>query len=402
MASPDSNHSPLDLILETDSVIHPLTGIGRYTYELATRFHRMSAIGDLKLFSRGQWQDPAAIEDPGETRPAASDSAPLAPEKKRLKHLLTRNKLAVASYRRVIPAIHKRRLNAFSDTHIYHAPNFMLLPYHGRKIVTFHDLSVLNYPQYHPDDRVGKLAPEMEKAALNADHIITDSETVRQEVIDYFGLAPNRVSAVHLASALGHEHSDEASRTLWLKQQQLKDKNYFLFVSTLEPRKNVSALLRAYDQLPAAIKASHPLVLAGQLGWNSSELRQEISSLKARNNILLPGYLSNGELAHLYAGATALVFPSVYEGFGLPIIEAQSFGTPVITSTVSCMPEVAGTGAMLVDPTDPQAISVAMLSIIEDASLATRLRQAGKTNADKYSWEETAKQTLDIYRLVAG
>ncbi|MEH6590852.1 MAG: glycosyltransferase family 1 protein [Halioglobus sp.] len=401
MDSSDNTHSPVNLILETDSVIHPLTGIGRYTYELATRFHQMSAIDDLKLFNRGQWQNPDTIEDPGSTRPDPSDSAPLTTEKRQLKHLLTRNKLAVASYRRIIPAIHKRRLNVFSDTHIYHAPNFMLLPYNGRKVVTFHDLSVLKYPQYHTDDRVGKLAPEMEKAAINADHIITDSETVRQEVINYFGLAPNRVSAVHLASALNLEHSDEASRARWLQQQQLKDKTYFLFVSTLEPRKNVSALLRAYDQLPTNIKASHPLVLAGQLGWNSSELRDEISSLKARNNILLPGYLSNHQLAHLYAGATALIFPSIYEGFGLPIIEAQSFGTPVITSTVSCMPEVAGEGALLADPADTEAISMAMQSIIEDTKLASRLRQAGKTNADKYSWEDTAKKTLAIYRSLA-
>jgi glycosyltransferase involved in cell wall biosynthesis len=398
----DTSHSPLNLILETDSVIHPLTGIGRYTYELATKFRQMPAIGDLKLFSRGQWQDPAAIEDPGSTGSDQPGDTALTPDKKQLKHLLTRNKLAIATYRRIIPVLHKRRLNAFADTHIYHAPNFMLLPFDGRKIVTFHDLSVLKYPQYHPDDRVGKLAPEMEKAAVNADHIITDSETIRREVIDYFGLAPDRVSAIHLASALGHEHSDEDSRSLWLKQLQLQDNAYFLFVSTLEPRKNVSALLQAYDQLPAPIKASHPLVLAGQLGWNANSLKQEISTLKARHNILLPGYLSNRELAHLYAGATALVFPSVYEGFGLPIIEAQSFGTPVITSNVSCMPEVAGEGAILVDPTDTGAISMAMRSIVEDKNLVTRLRQAGKNNAEKYSWENTAEKTLEIYRQVAG
>jgi alpha-1,3-rhamnosyl/mannosyltransferase len=306
----------------------------------------------------------------------------------------------IGAYRRIIPRYHNLRLRKLADSHIYHSPNFMLLPYPGRKVVTFHDLSILKYPQYHPHDRLRKLTPEIEKAARNADHIITDSEAVRQEVLEHFSLPRERVTAIHLASSLNSEDSAGDERKAWLSARNLKEKSYFLFVSTLEPRKNISALLSAYESLPTMIKKHHPLVLAGQLGWNSEQFEEKLTGMSTNNQIYRPGYLSNKDLCHLYAGASALVFPSHYEGFGLPIVEAQSFGTPVITANVSCMPEVAGNSALLIDPGDTSSLSLAMQRIVEDQQLAVNLSKAAIHNASRYSWDTTARKTLEVYQRV--
>ncbi|MDO9356586.1 MAG: glycosyltransferase family 1 protein [Solirubrobacteraceae bacterium] len=174
-------------------------------------------------------------------------------------------------------------------------------------------------------------------------------------------------------------------------------KPYVLAVGTLEPRKNLERLVEAWGKLPESLRASHDLALVGPRGWDDSDILRTAHEGGAK----LLGRVSEDELRALYAGAAAFAYPSLYEGFGLPILEAMAAGAPVVTSDRSSLPEVAGDAAVLVDPTDTAAIASAIESLLTDAPLAERLRAAGRARAAEFSWERTARETLGLLRGIA-
>lgn len=391
----------MKVIFATDPIFWPLTGIGRYTLELARRFSSASRVTDVRFFNMGHWQSETDILRFG----TKGSGEPAAAARKLnafglLRKTLSNNSLVVGAYSRLTPYVYRRRLNRFAGDYVYHGPNFMLPPFDGKKVTTFHDLSVLKYPEFHPESRVSFLTPEINKAAQNADHIITVSEAVRLEVIDYFGLPEDTVTAVHLASSLRQEPPNPASLAQFLAKHGLTDQQFLLFVSSIEPRKNVMRILDAYESLPSEFRKQHPLVLTGSSGWRSEKILDRISSLEAQGVVRYLGYTNDAELNCLYYSAGALVFPSIYEGFGLPIIESQSVGVPVLTSNVSCMPEVAGGAALLVDPFDVDEIAAGLEEIMLDEGLRGELRAKGFENAQKLSWDTTAAKTLDVYSRI--
>lgn len=386
---------PVNLILETDAIVAPLTGIGRYTLELLRAFQHSDDIADMRCVSRGQWQNPGKIIEE-QTQLESAERVGIETSTSRR---WTRNP-AKSLARMLLPLLQQQALRKFSDSHIYHSPNYRLTAYPGRKIATFHDLSLFKYPEFHPEERRRVLIPAIEKAATTADHLITDSEQVRREIIEYFALDEGKVTAIHLASSLDPDSIAPQGRDLFLQQTGLIPGRYFLFVSTLEPRKNIEGLLAAFNRLPEQIRQNYPLVLAGQMGWNSTGIVKDLQRATESGQVLQPGFLSNRELCYLYSGSRAFVYPSIYEGFGLPVIEAQHFGIPVITSNRSCLPEVVGASGMLIDPEDPVEISEAMHQLVEDSNLHQRLSDAGKRNAQRFSWKNTAAETIKVYRAL--
>jgi glycosyltransferase involved in cell wall biosynthesis len=174
---------------------------------------------------------------------------------------------------------------------------------------------------------------------------------------------------------------------------------YILFVGTLEPRKNLMRLVRAYRRM-ASRGAAHSLVLTGPIGWRYQALLRDISAVDAPGEITLTGAVSPSDLDALYRGADAFVYPSLYEGFGLPILEAMSRGIPCIVSTASSLPEVAGEAALPVDPRSTAGLAEAIERVVTDRDLADRLRRAGIARAARFSWEETARLTLEVYKRV--
>jgi alpha-1,3-rhamnosyl/mannosyltransferase len=182
-----------------------------------------------------------------------------------------------------------------------------------------------------------------------------------------------------------------------LKEHNLVKRQFLLFVSSIEPRKNIVRILDAYESLPQAFRNRYPLVFTGSSGWKSEEVLKRIHRLSDTGLVRYLGYTSDAELKYLYSSAGALVFPSIYEGFGLPIIEAQAMGVPVVTSDLSCMPEVAGEAALLVDPYNVQEISGALEQVMLDEDLRQKLKVSGLRNARQYSWDKTAVKTLDVY-----
>ena len=182
-----------------------------------------------------------------------------------------------------------------------------------------------------------------------------------------------------------------------LQAQGLAHGRYFLAVGTLEPRKNLVAALRAYSQLPQATQDAFPLVLAGMKGWHSAQLDRELAPLEASGRVRLTGYLERAELAALIAGATALVYPSIYEGFGLPPLEAMASGVPTIVSNVSSLPEVVGDTGLLVEPHDHKALCEAMRQMADAPELRAALAARALERSRQFSWDECAARTFAAY-----
>ncbi len=281
---------------------------------------------------------------------------------------------------------------------LYHDPNFLAYRFDGPTIVTVHDLSWIRYPQTHPPERVAVLNDLLPETLARAQHVITDAEFVRREVIDAFGIKPGRITAIPLGVREEFRPRDMQECRPTLAERRLSWRRYLLSVGTLEPRKNLRLVLEAYAQLPAGLRALYPLVLVGMRGWGSLELESSLKPLVESGSVRVAGFVSDCELAVLYAAARALVYPSLYEGFGLPPLEAMACGTPVIVSNSSTLPEVVGQAAPIIDPYDPAELCERMRMLVEDDASWERYRAAGLDRASGFSWRRCAQLTADVYR----
>ena len=284
---------------------------------------------------------------------------------------------------------------------VYHEPNFLPLRFAGPTVVTIHDLSWIRYPETHPKERVAIMNRILPLALERVQHVITDSEFIRREVISEFGISADRVTTTLLAPRSIFTPRDEQRARPTLSKHNLQQRSYFLVVGTLEPRKNVETAVRAHAGLPNLFGRRFPLVLVGMRGWLTSRLEGELKAPVERAEVRPLGFVTDDELADLYSGATALVYPSVYEGFGLPPLEAMACGTPVITSNVSSLPEVAGNAAVMHDPMDIDALRNAMKRFIEDEEFWLEKAAASVKQAALFSWERCAKETIAVYRAAA-
>jgi glycosyltransferase involved in cell wall biosynthesis len=260
-------------------------------------------------------------------------------------------------------------------------------------VVTVHDLTFERYPELYPKRWLSLYRRGLKVAAAEASAIVTPSEHVRDEVAAFTGIERSRLHVTPLASAM--REPDEAARAD--RGDHGISPPYVLAVGTLEPRKNLARLVRAYRSL-AEEGFSHALVIVGPEGWGSGELRDEIERGGAGR--IVQAFLGEEALAAAYADADAVAYVSLYEGFGLPILEAMSMGAAVVASNVAAIPEVAVDAAMLVDPTDEEAIADALRQVLTEPALRGDLSQRGRERAAGFSWEATARATLDVYREV--
>jgi alpha-1,3-rhamnosyl/mannosyltransferase len=242
----------------------------------------------------------------------------------------------------------------------------------------------------------------MPKVIKHAAHIVVDSEFVRQEVMDYYGLEAERVTTVLLGVSPEFMPVDAGQCAQVLAQFDLHPGRYLLAVGTLEPRKNLSTVIAAFAQLPDALRRRYPLVIIGMKGWGMGDLPGSLRKMIACGEVRLAGYVPQSHLPALYTGARALVYPSLYEGFGLPPLEAMACGTPVIASRRASLPEVVGDAGLLVEPLDDQAIAQHMRSLIEDDALHDALRIAGQRQAQAFTWRRCAMETMAVYRKVVA
>ncbi|MFS8084056.1 MAG: glycosyltransferase family 4 protein [Acidobacteriota bacterium] len=285
---------------------------------------------------------------------------------------------------------------------VFHATDYWIPKLAGVPVVaTLHDAIPLSHPEWAtPQHRAAKNF--LMRAAVHwADAIITVSATMVPEIVDQFRVPPERITVIHngVDDEWFRRIPAEMQRTM-LARHGLAP-GYFLTVGTLQPRKNLARLFAAYRALPARIRREHPLVIVGRMGWGVDDLLPAIRVAQATGEVFWLDYVPDAELRAIFQGARALVFPSLYEGFGMPVVEAFASGVPVLTSTVSALPEVAGDAALQVDPLEVEAIREAMLRLAEDSALCARLVAAGALRARRFSWQNCAEQVAKVYRNAA-
>ena len=268
-------------------------------------------------------------------------------------------------------------------------------------VVTIYDLSFLRYPEaFRPFNR-WYLSRFTARSVERAAAIITISESTRQDVIELLGASPERVHTIYCGVDRAFRPRPEAEVATFKASHHLPD-SFILFLGTLEPRKNVDGLIRAYARWREQDKAAPPLIVAGGKGWYYTKIFELVERLNLTDFVRFPGYVPQQELSLWYNAASLFVYPSHFEGFGLPVLEAMACGTPVITSTVSSLPEVAGTdgAAWLVDPTDNEALAEAMAQMMSQPDRRVDMSARGRARAAGFQWERTARETVAVYQKV--
>ncbi len=381
----------LNLIFGADNLHHPLTGIGRYAFELASRLEKDERISCMRYFSLGRWiDDPLSrcTTDAHTPKPHVLDA---------LRARLTGSGVAASAYASLSPMYFKWALRKLDRRTVFHAPNFFVLPSRAIKVVTVHDLSHEDCPQFHPAARVQLMSSLLPQSLRRADHVITVSDRVRRELMARHDLPPDRVTTVHLAASEAYRPHTREMLAPVMDEMGLRQGAYSLFVGTVEPRKNVERLVQAYGLLPQDMRRECPLVVAGGKGWNSEAIHARMAKAQAEGWLRYMSFVDQRCLPGLYAGARLMAYPSLYEGFGLPIIEAMASGTPVLTSSTSCMPEVAAGAARLVDPLDVEAIAAALEDCLSSDAWLAGARARGLARAAMLSWDRCAEQTVAVY-----
>lgn len=383
------NPPPIDLILAADSIRMPLTGIGRYALELARRLPSEPHIGRVRFYGMGRWMQSNQLE--------AADAHTAAGEPpSTLRSALASNRVAVRAFAALMPWLQRWQLRREGGA-LFHSPNFFLPPVQGCAVVTVHDLSHHVYPQFHPAARIDYMQRMLPPSMVRADHVITVSQAARQDAITYLGLAPEKVTAIHLGVQPHFRPHNEAELAPVLARLGLKAQGYSLFVGTIEPRKNLDRLLCAYELLPETLRKHYPLVLAGSKGWHSEATHAHMERAAHAGWLRYLRFVSQQDLPALYAGAALFTYPSLYEGFGLPVLEAMASGVPIVTSTVSSLPEVAGHVALSVEPQDTDALAAALTRGLQDTMWRTQASQQGIERAAGFTWQRCAQKTVEVY-----
>ena len=289
----------------------------------------------------------------------------------------------------------QRELKVFHATD-HHIPRIKGIPV----IATVMDLIPMLHPEWIRQDLPWLKNWLFARNIRSADHIITISEHSKQDLITHLGLAPTQISVTPLGVEASYfDRIDPQQIAATLRAHSLKPA-FFLFVGTLQPRKNLGKLLEAFNSLPAELRRQHKLVIVGRDGWGNEDLLPELQALEARGEGYWLDYLPKQQVMALLQSAAALVFPSLYEGFGLPVIEAFAARCPVIASNTTSIPEVAGDAAWMIDPTDSTSIASAMLDVLNNPSLRERRIEAGLRRAQTFTWEACALRTLEVYSKV--
>jgi glycosyltransferase involved in cell wall biosynthesis len=284
------------------------------------------------------------------------------------------------------------------QTDVFHSPDFIPpLRASGRTVITIHDLAFLLYPHFLTKDSA-RYYGQIDRAVRRADRIIAVSETTKADLTRMLGTPEDKVSVIYEAADPLFQPEDRVSALEQVQALFDLPGDFILFVSTIEPRKNVTGLLRAYHRLREDYKLTPSLVLVGARGWLCGEVDELVDKLGIKPNCFFLGSVGSHDLSHLYNAARCLVHPAFYEGFGLPPLEAMACGTPVIVSNVSSLPEVVGDAALLVNPENDEEITVALWRLLTDASLWAELREKGLRRAAAFSWERAAQQTMAVYR----
>lgn len=290
------------------------------------------------------------------------------------------------------------------DLDILHSTDFIppqWKPRSCKSVITIHDLAFLHYPHFLTKASA-RYYGQIEDAVKRADHIIAVSNSTRRDIVNLLGVDEQKITVIYEAPNPVYLPMDRGHAVAQVRARYALPNDFILFVSTIEPRKNVQGLLRAFRRLLDDYKLDVSLVLAGSKGWLSQEAYDLVNELKLNKQCLFLGPVEENDLVFLYNAARCLAYPSFYEGFGLPPLEAMACGTPAVVANVSSLPEVVGDAALLVAPNDVEELTVALWRLLTDDQVWTELQQKGFKRAERFSWARAARETLDVYRSISA
>ncbi|WP_211453967.1 glycosyltransferase family 4 protein [Collimonas antrihumi] len=376
----------LTIALNSKILRAPRTGIGNYVAELTQALQKIPDLG-IHYFSGSRWGD-VQISEP---MPGYSRWAGIA-------------KRVPAAYvlRRTIEQQWFNRGVRKLRPDVYHEPSLWPFDFSGRTVMTVHDLTHIHYPQTQPKDRLQEIERRLPPALARVSRILVDSEFIGQEIKKHFGVAEQKVVVAPLACSAIFQPGVEEQLAARLEKLGLAYRGFILSVGTLEPRKNLLLTLRAHARLPLSLRERFPLLVVGMPGWHTGKLSAALSQAISSGHVRLAGYLDQADLACVTAAARIMVFPSLYEGFGLPVLEAMASGTPVIVSTCASLSEVAATAGTYVDPQDEVGLTEQMRRLIEDDGAWMAQRIAGLERSEQFSWTKCAAITAEAYRQAAN
>lgn len=353
------------------------TGIGHYTYELALALARLRPEHQFDLLYPSRFP-------PIDTRPSQPSNINLV-------------RVPVSAFSTHWWSIGLPLYITRNNLQLFHGTNYDV-PLWGRcpKVLTINDLSLLLHPQTHEARQVRRARRSLALMARAATAVITPTDAVRKEVCEHLGLRDNKVFTVPDAprscfQPLPSSMTEDVRRRLDLKEE------FLLSVGTIEPRKNLVSLVRAFTQVLKQISTPLKLVIVGKQGWLTDPLFAEVESSGIKDLVVFSGYLSDDELCALYSSCLLFIYPSIYEGFGLPPLEAMACGASVITSSIPSLRETTGSAAYLFDPDSEPALAKAILDLLHDPDARKQLSAAGKRHAKQYSWTRTAELTIAVY-----
>lgn len=357
------------------------SGIGQYTYELAKRLHdqgNLEFCGNLFNFlSRNNNAEAlAGIHMP----------------------IQTSTLFPYGIYRRIwnmFPMPYGSLFQSIADLNVFF--NYIVPPrIEGKVITTIHDMTYLRFPETMDRRNLKRLKNGIQHSVKRSNRILTDSEFSKREIVELLSVPEHKVSVVSCAPSLTSDVASFAD----LKQKYKITHPYVLYVGTIEPRKNLSRLVNAFAQLKERENLSHQLVLAGGKGWENEDIYQMVDKMFHNGEVIFTGYVTNAEKNALYQNAELFVFPSLYEGFGIPPLEAMTFGCPVVSSNAASLPEVVGDAAELVDPMNTESIAKGMWKVLSDNLYRAELVQKGYKQVKKFNWDDSAKKLMQICREV--
>jgi len=367
------------IYLDVSAAVHSRAGLGRYAESLARHLIAQDPTGYALFFNRDAGIQPLQGLDGVPRRTVRAGYKPW-----RMAVLL--GQWARIGFNRLLPG-----------ASLFHATEHLLMPLRGvPAVLTVHDLIFRRYPQYHKRLNYWYLNLAMPLYVRRADAIITISESSRRDLVAAYGVPPEKVTVVYEAAA-PHFVPQPAAEMARVRARYGLPERFLLTVGTIEPRKNLSRLLSAFE-VAARQGVVDAWVVAGRPGWLYDDFFARLEASPARDRVMLPGYVSDADLPALNAAATAAVLPSLYEGFGLPVLEAMGCGAPVVCSDAASLPELGGDAARYFDPADEEAMAAVLVAVLADAGLRNAMRQRGLRQAARFSWQRAAQETRLVYQ----
>lgn len=380
------------MVIGANSLMHQMSGVGRMTLEIVRATQEHPNCAELHLLIGERLKPAKPLLDNVQTSQTAALRHPL-PMHRRVRPLIGR----IPGVQFLRAARDQWRSNAeraefalrCNARVVYHEPNMIATSYPAPTVVTFNDLSWHSHPDMHPAERIRWIERNLPRTLAQATRFVAISVFTANEMVRHLGINRDQIDVVPLAAGPEFLPISQSAAEAILQKHRLSDRSYVLSVSTLEPRKNFDRLLAAHRALPPALRRRFPLVIVGGAGWGRVLESGPARDSTADGTLVLLGWLPDTDLAALYARAAAVAYVSLYEGFGLPVLEAMAAGAPMIASATTAVGEIANGAALTVDPRDETAISDAMRQVLEDASVSDTLRADGLVRAANYSWQRT-------------